>query len=144
MRAVPPFCLFVLFFWLCFRFCLREWGGEIETLPESRQTFEVAAAQTSGPVNLGLTRQTGFFECEHPVIGKQMVISNQPAVASARILGLGWGYILATCRACSAKISINSCRVFLDYAKIKQAKEKLCCHGAFRCPRCSCALKREQ
>ena len=87
-----------------------------------------------------------FFE--YPVIGKPMVISTQPAVASARVLGLGWSYILATCRACSRKSSIDSClihAVFLEYAKIKQAKEKLCwMQGAFRCPWCSCAWEREQ
>ena len=104
-----------------------------------------SAAQTSGLVNLVLTRQTVFFEGEYPVIGKPLVISTQPAVASARVLGLGWSYILATCRACSRKILIDSCRVFLEYGKIKQAEEKLCwLQGAFRCPRCSCAWEREQ
>ena len=104
-----------------------------------------SAAQTSLLVNLVLTRQTVFFEGEHPVIGKPMVISTQPAVASARVSGLGWSYILATCRACSRKMLIDSCRVFLEYGKIKQAKRKLCwLQGAFRCPRCSCAWEREQ
>ena len=37
------------------------WGGEKEALPESRQTFEVAAARTSGLNNLVLCRQTSFF-----------------------------------------------------------------------------------
>ena len=31
-------------------------------LPESRQTFEVAAARFSGLVSLDLSRQTGSFE----------------------------------------------------------------------------------
>ena len=123
VRAEPPFFLF----FVCL-FCLFE-----------------SAAQTSGLVNLVLTRQTVFFEGEHPVIGKPLVISTQPAVASARVLGLGWSYILATCRACSRKILIDSCRVFLEYAKIKQVEEKLCwLQGAFRCPRCSCAWERGQ
>ena len=30
-------------------------------MPESRQTFEVTVAQTSGLVNLALSRQTGFM-----------------------------------------------------------------------------------
>ena len=38
-------------------------GSKKAALLESRQTFEVAAAQTSGPVNLVLSLQTGFFEC---------------------------------------------------------------------------------
>ena len=41
-------------------YCLFEWKGEKENFPKSRQTFDVAAAQTSGPVNLVLSRQTGF------------------------------------------------------------------------------------
>ena len=41
-----------------------EWGGEKEeALPESRQTFEIAAVQSSGEVNLALSlsRQNVFF-----------------------------------------------------------------------------------
>ena len=45
-----------------------------EGLPESRQTFEVPAAQTSGLVNLVFSRQTGLFEWEHPLIDEPMVI----------------------------------------------------------------------
>ena len=41
-------------------FITLEWEGEKEVLPESRSTFEVAAARTSGLVNLVLSRQTGF------------------------------------------------------------------------------------
>ena len=60
--------------------------------PESRQAFEVAAAQTSGLVNLVSSRQTGFIKCEHPFIDKPMVIK-KPAVASARLCGLGFTFI---------------------------------------------------
>ena len=49
-------------------FCLLECGGEKEALPESRQTFEVAAARTSGLVNLVFSRQTGFFGASFPFI----------------------------------------------------------------------------
>ena len=43
-------------------FCLLEWGeGSSPALPESRQTFEVAAAQTSRRVNRVFSRQTVFF-----------------------------------------------------------------------------------
>ena len=84
----------------------------MEALPESRQTFaEAAAAQTFGPLNLVPSRQTGFFECEHPFFDKPMVITD-PAEA--------------TCRACSTKILLDLCRVFLQYAKIEQARERLC------------------
>ena len=53
-----------------------------------RQAFEVAAAQTSGPVNLALL--SGLFECKHLFIDKPMVITKPavPAVPTAR-RGLG-------------------------------------------------------
>ena len=53
-----------------------------EALPES--AFEVAAAQTSGLVNLVFSRQTGFIESEHLFIVKPMVMK-EPAVANARL-----------------------------------------------------------
>ena len=56
-------------------FCLLQRGGKKEARPESRQTLEIAAAQTSGLVNLVFSRQTGFFECEHPFNDKQMSIT---------------------------------------------------------------------
>ena len=46
------------------------WGGEKEALPESRELFEAAAARTSGLVNLVFSRQTVFFQCEHPFSDK--------------------------------------------------------------------------
>ena len=71
-------------------FCLLEWGeGNSPALPESRQTFEVAAAQTSRRVNRVFSRQTVFFfVCELLLIDKPMVTS-EPAVTSAQLLGLG-------------------------------------------------------
>ena len=42
-------------------FCLLDRGGEKQALPVSRQTLEVAAAQTSGLVNLVISHQTDFF-----------------------------------------------------------------------------------
>ena len=66
-----------------------------ESLPESRLTFEATEAQTSGLVNLVLSRQTGFIECEHPLIDKPKVIT-EPAVARARMLGLGLKRYLST------------------------------------------------
>ena len=51
-----------------------------------RQAFEVAAAQTSGPVNLALFIR-GLFECKHLFIDKPMVITKS-AMPTAR-LGLG-------------------------------------------------------
>ena len=57
-------------------FCLLlDRGGEKKALPESRQAFDVAAARTSRLVNLVFSRQTSFFECEHPFTDKPMVIS---------------------------------------------------------------------
>ena len=66
-------------------------GSKKAALLESCQTFEVAAAQTSGPVNLVLSLQTGFFECSihlFEFIEKPMV-TTKTSVASARLLGLG-------------------------------------------------------
>ena len=60
--------------------CLLEWEGDKEGLPESRQAFKVAAAQTSGLVNLVFSRQSGLFECEYPLIDKPMTIAD-PAEA---------------------------------------------------------------
>ena len=57
-------------------------------MPELHQTFEVATAQTSGPVNLFFFVKLFFFYCEYPFIHKPMVITKLP-VASARLLGLG-------------------------------------------------------
>ena len=57
-------------------------GRARSRLLESHQTFEVAAAQTSGLVNLLLSHQTGIFEGKHPFIDKPMVIT-EPTVASA-------------------------------------------------------------
>ena len=79
-------------------------GRASSCLLESRQTFEVAAAQTSGLVNLLLSRQTGIFEYKHPFIDKLMVIT-KPTVASAWLLGLGLKlYPCSTCHVCSTKI----------------------------------------
>ena len=50
--------------------------------------LEVAAAQTSGLVNLVFSRQTVFFDYVHVLIDKPMVIT-EPAVASTRLLDLG-------------------------------------------------------
>ena len=40
-------------------------------MPESCQVFEVAAAKTFKLVNLVLSSQTAFFNCEHPFIDIQ-------------------------------------------------------------------------
>ena len=55
-------------------------------MSDSRQTSEVAAARTSGLVNLVFSCQTVFFfEYKHPFIDKPMV-TNEPWVRS---FGLG-------------------------------------------------------
>ena len=45
------------------------------SLPEFHQTFEAAAAQTSGLLKQVLSPQTIFFFGEHPFIYKQVVMS---------------------------------------------------------------------
>ena len=66
LRAKPPFVVF-------------SEEEEKETLPETHKTFEVTAAQTSGLVNLVLSRQTGFFECEQrfnrPILHQNVNVS---------------------------------------------------------------------
>ena len=52
-----------------------------------------------------------FFECELPFIFKPMVIT-EPAEASARLKAWVRNYISATCRACSTKLFLDSCRIF--------------------------------
>ena len=60
-------------------------------LLESRQNFQTAAAQTSGPVNLVLSLQTGFFECSIHFFEfiEKPIVTTRTAVASAWLSGLG-------------------------------------------------------
>ena len=60
---------------------LSEKSWEKTTLPESRQTFELRQPKLLDElVNLVFSRQSGFFECEHPFIDKPTVIT-EPTVA---------------------------------------------------------------
>ena len=60
-------------------------------MPESCQTFEVAAAQTSGLVDLVSSRQTGFFECEHLFSVIDLTDGHiDPAVACGRLFRPGF------------------------------------------------------
>ena len=66
-------------------FDLPKWGAK------RRLSLNHTTAQTSGPVNLVLSLQTGFFECSihlFEFIEKPMV-TTKTSVASARLLGLG-------------------------------------------------------
>ena len=66
-------------------FDLPKWGAK------RRLSLNHTTAQTSGPVNLVLSLQTGFFECSihlFEFIEKPMV-TTKTAVASAWLLGLG-------------------------------------------------------
>ena len=73
----------------------------------------------SGLVIHVFSRQTSFFECEDPIID-----GHNRARCSKRT-----GYILATCCACSTKLLLDWCRVFVEYAKIEQAKESITWQG---------------
>ena len=71
--------------------CLLEWGGEKETVPDSRQTFwsrHRPVIWTSQPCFLSSNCYFFFLECEHRFIDKLIAIT-EPAVASRRLLGLG-------------------------------------------------------
>lgn len=107
-------CSLLLFF---------EWGRE-KALPESHQAFKVTTAQPSGLINYFLSCQTGFFKWKHLLIYKPMV-KTKPAVSGTWLLGLGSKLlIIPSCSRCSTKTLLNSCRVFLEYVKIEQAKER--------------------
>ena len=62
-----------------------------------------------------------LFGCKHLFIDKLMIITERTAIKP-------WvrNYIPVTCSACSTKILLDSCTVFLKYAKIEQPKERLC------------------
>ena len=64
---------------------------------------------------------------EHPFVDKPII--TEPAVASARLLGLAQNCIPATSRTCSTKMLLESFRVFLVYAEIEQVKERLSQEG---------------
>ena len=55
---------------------LSKKSWEKATLPESRQTFELRQPKLLDElVNLVFSRQSGFFECEHPLIDKPTAIT---------------------------------------------------------------------
>ena len=98
-------------------------GSKKAALLESRQTFEVAAAQTSGPVNLVLSLQTGFFECSihlFEFIEKPMV-TTKTSVASARLLGLGSKLYPSDMLRMFNKDLFQFMQSLSKYAKIRQA-----------------------
>ena len=96
-------------------------GGK-EALPESRQSFEVAAARTFGLVNVVFSRQTGFFECEHSFKDKLMV-TTEPAVPGARTLGLGSKLYPINMPGVFNKDLTRSSRVFQNRAKERKSKK---------------------
>ena len=65
--------------------------------------------------------------CGHPFIEKTMFIT-EPAVLSARILGLGSNCLQATCHACPRDILFDSCRVFVEHAKTENGHTVLLSH----------------
>ena len=72
-----------------------------------------------------------FFKWKHLFVDKPMV-KTEPAVSGTWLLGLGSKLLtIPTCSTCSTKILLNSCRVFLQYVKIKQAEERLFWWGVF-------------
>ena len=82
--------------------------------------------RTSVQVNLVLSlERISFFEREHPFIDKLMFIT-EPAVARTPPLRLGSklypGNIPRMLNRALIRFIFDSCGVFLEYAKIKQAK----------------------
>jgi len=64
-------------------------GEKKEPVPESRQAFEVAAAQTSELVNLVFSHQTGFSRDSIRLLNMTDGPITEPAVPRAQLLGLG-------------------------------------------------------
>ena len=96
--------------WANASFCLLEWWEEKEALPELLHGSEVAVAQTSGLINLVLSSQLVFSECEHLFIDKPIQVITEPVEPSTRPLGLGLKttlYIPATCNACASQKSYS-------------------------------------
>ena len=97
------------------------------SLPESRRTFLLGSPQPK------LLDQSILFSLV------KLFFSS----ASIHLLIIRWtwpsplsqaqawvrNHILATCGVCSTKISLDSSRVFLKYAKIQQEKERRCWQG---------------
>ena len=77
-----------------------------------RQAFEVTAAQTSGPVNLVFFRQSGLFD------------GHNQASQATRPARPGFETVSYQDAAHAQQRSLVT-RVFLEYAKIEQAKERL-------------------
>ena len=96
-------------------------------LPESCQTFEVAAAQTSGPVNLVSSCQTGFFECKYLFFEEPMLIP-EITVASEWLLGLGSKLYPSDMQRMLNKDLTQFVQSLSS--KIDQVKERLCWQGA--------------
>ena len=90
---------------------------EKKALPESRQAFEVAAAQTSGLVNLVSSRQTGFIKCEHPFIDKPMVIKK--ARCSKRTAIRPWVHIYIPARCCACSTKADLCRFMKSLSQVR-------------------------
>ena len=103
-----------------FSFCLLEWGGERDALPEPRQAFDVAKFRTSWLVNLVFSCQTGF---PSSIIG--LLIEPNPMYHATAILGLGSELYPSNIQhsVFSTKILLDS--FILENAKIEQVKERL-------------------
>ena len=94
-------------------------------LPQPRTSVQVNLV-LSLSLSLSLSRERiSFFEREHPFIDKLMFITEQ-AVARTPPLRLGSklypGNIPRMLNRALTRFILDSCGVFLEYAKIKQAK----------------------
>ena len=82
--GVVPFGLKIAPCEQCRLFVSFDRRGEKETLPESFQAFQVAAARTSGPVNLIFARWSKcFIECVDLCIDIKPIVIIDPIVAIA-------------------------------------------------------------
>ena len=79
-----------------------------------------SSAQTSRRVNLVFSRQTGLFECEHPLIDKPIFIV-EPAVPSAELSRLRSILYPSKMSRMLNKILLDSCRVLQNRASERKA-----------------------
>ena len=104
-------------------FCfLLEWGGVKDSLPELCQSFWSHSTPNFWTSQSRFLLSNWFFFSSGTIcfLLKPMILT-KPAKATAWLLGQGQNCILAKCGTSSTKI-----RLFLEYAKIKQVKERLC------------------
>ena len=104
--------------------CRLECRGEKGGLPESRQAFEVIEAWTSQLLNLVLSHKTGFQNVCIRYLRNQI---GHNCACCTKDTAIRPGFESVSQQQvpqCSTKILFNSCRIFLNSAKVETDSEK--------------------